>query len=202
MDILIESLGMGIAPAIVVAIYLIIIKLIDSKKEVEKSKLENERESKINRNLQDISDGFAKLNKFFDYYTKDIIDKDDNKCKFAIKTAFAAMSKSITNYSIQVIINNNVDENREVIIDNISHLINTEYYNVYSCFLLYRVGDIKLSELLKDEWKQELIDDVINIIFNKKLSAERRIYNVNNKINIRINDYCTTITNKYVEGCR
>lgn len=202
MDILLESLSMGLAPAIVVAIYLVIIKFIDSSKETKRLQLENEKDLKINKNFQDISDSFIKLNTFLEYYTKDIIEKDDDKCKYAIKTSFAGMAKSIVNFSISTIINNNVDANKETIIDNISHLINTEYYNVYSCFLLYRVGNTRLSELLKDKWKQELIDDIVNIIFNKNLTPEKRIYTINNKVNIRVNDYCTTITNKYVEGCR
>lgn len=202
MDILLESLTMGIAPAIVVAVYLILIKIIEANKETKKLKIENEKDIKINKSLSDISEGFAKLNSFLDFYTKDLIEKDDDKCKFAIRNSFYGMSKSIVTFSIQTIINNNIEDNKENIVDNISHIVNTEYYNVYSCFLLYRAGNTRLSELLKEEWKQEIIDDVIAIIYNKSLNSEKRIYAINNKVNIRINDYCTNIINRYAEGSR
>ena len=112
MEILVESLKGGIAPAIVIAIYLIIVKIIDSKKESKQIKLNAE-----------VVDCFAKLNKFLNYITEDIIDKEGDKCTNAIKSSFKACANSIIKFSINTIINNNIDINKETIIDNIVCII-------------------------------------------------------------------------------
>ena len=73
MDILQEALTQGITPAIIIAIYLIIVKIIDNKKE--------SNQAKINSKL---ADSISKIGDFIDSITKNIVDKDREKCKTAI----------------------------------------------------------------------------------------------------------------------
>jgi hypothetical protein len=186
MEILVESLKGGIAPAIVIAIYLIIVKIIDSKKESKQIKLNAE-----------VVDCFAKLNKFLNYITEDIIDKEGDKCTNAIKSSFKACANSIIKFSINTIINNNIDINKETIIDNITNLINTEYYSFYNELSLYNSTNNRLTDYIKIEWKDIIKKDVINIIYNENLTKDQKIYNLNNKINIRFDDYCIYVINKY-----
>ena len=40
----------------------------------------------------------------------------------------------------------------------------------------------KLCGYIKPEWKTELTEDVIEIIYNDKFSKEEKLYNINNKI--------------------
>lgn len=56
---LLESLRLGITPGIIVLIYLIIIKIIDTKKESNTVKINKE-----------VTECFRKLNSFLDYITK------------------------------------------------------------------------------------------------------------------------------------
>lgn len=186
MEEIIHSFEYGIPAAIIVAIYLIISKIIDSRKE--------KRKVDINQSLVE---SFTKLNDFLDYFTKDIIEKEKNKCEFAIKTAFTSFANAIVEFSINTIINNNIDNNREAIIDNIQTLVSTEYWNIYSCFSLYKANNINVTEYLDTKWKDEIIEDVTTIIFNTKKSKEKRIFDINNKIRIDVNSYYVHVINRY-----
>ena len=100
MEILLESLKFGITPAIVVAIYLTINKILTDRKEAQQAKLSN-----------DIVQSFNKLNTFLDHITKDIIDRESDKCNSAIKNAFQRLENMILKYVNHTIINNNVEIN-------------------------------------------------------------------------------------------
>lgn len=191
MEILLESLKLGIAPSIVVAIYLTINKFIDNRKE--------EKQAKLNG---DIVTSFNKLNNFLDYITKDLIEKESDKCNSAIKNAFQRMENTILKHCNYTIINNNVDLNKKNIIDNVHHLINTEYYNLYNVLLLHSSGKNNLIDYMNLDWKQELFDDIADIIFNHELNKEQKIYSLQNKINLRITDYSVIVINKYTENER
>ena len=56
MELLLESLKLGVAPSLVVAIYLVINKIIDNKKESQSAKIN-----------QNIVENFNKLNNFLKY---------------------------------------------------------------------------------------------------------------------------------------
>lgn len=188
MEVLLESLRLGIAPALVVAIYLTINKIIDNKKEEKQAKLST---SVIN--------SFNKLNTFLDYITKDIIEKESEKRTIAIKNAFFRMENEILKYVNHTIINNNINNNKKNIIDNLHHLINTEYYNLYNILLLHSSSKVDLLEFIKVEWKEELFNDVYDIIFNTEFTKEQKIYTLQNKLNIRISDYSINVINKNAE---
>lgn len=189
MDILLASLKLGIAPAIVVAVYLTINKYIDNRKE--------EKQAKINKGLVD---SFNKLNNFLDYFTKDIIDKESDKCINAIKNAFERFENSIIKYCITTIINNNININKSNIEENILHLVNSEYYNIYNTMLLYTTSTHNLTKYINIEWKNEICKDLKEIIFHETFTKEQKIYVLNNKLNIKINDYATNVLNRFKEN--
>ena len=188
MELLLESLKLGVAPSIVVAIYLTINKYIDNKKEAKQAKLNN-----------DIVVSFNKLNTFLDHITKNIIEKESDKCNNAIKNAFQRMENMILKYVNHTIINNNVEINRKHIIDNVHHLVNAEYYNLYNVLMLYSTEKMDLTECANVVWKDELFSDVTEIVFNNALTKEQKIYSLQNKIDFRINDYMINVLNHYAE---
>lgn len=189
MEEIIASFQYGVPAAIIVAIYLVINKILDNKRD--------KRQAVINA---DLVQSFTKLNSFLEYFTKDIIEKDQDKCQFAIKTSFNSFSNALCNFAIRTIINNNIQENKEIIIENIEHLVQTEYYNVYSSLYLYKSDTAKISDYLDENWKTELIKDITTIIFDSSKTKEQRIYNVNNKINIDINSFCVHVVNRYAKN--
>lgn len=174
---LLESLRLGITPGIIVLIYLIIIKVIDSKKESNAVKINKE-----------ITECFRKLNLFLDYITKDILNDAEEKRDYAIKNSFKTFANSIIRHATSVIIANNIDNNKENIIENIRYIVDSNYYRLYNLMFLY-----KLCGYIKSEWKTEVNEDIVEIIYNNKFSKEEKLYNINNKINIKVDEYISIV---------
>ena len=139
MDILQEALTQGVTPAIIIAVYLVIIKIIDHKKE--------SNQAKINSKLVD---SISKIGDFIDSITKNIVDKDREKCKTAINDSFKSSAYSLIKFVTNTIINNHIDTNKETIIINIKNIVNTEYYNIYTTLNIYEINGIKGGHNLND----------------------------------------------------
>lgn len=174
---LLESLRLGITPGIIVLIYLIIIKVIDTKKESNTIKINKE-----------VTECFRKLNSFLDYITKDILNDAEEKRDYAIKNSFKAFANSIIRHATSVIITNNINKNRENIVENIKYVVDSNYYRLYNLMFLY-----KLCNHIKQEWRDEINEDIIEIIYNDKFSKEEKLYNINNKINIKVDGYISIV---------
>lgn len=174
---LLESLRLGITPGIIVLIYLIIIKIIDTKKESNAVKINKE-----------VTECFCKLNSFLDYITKDILNDAEEKRDYAIKNSFKAFANSIIRHATSVIIANNIDNNKENIIENIRYIVDSNYYRLYDLMFLY-----KLCGYIKPEWKTEVNEDIVEIIYNNKFSKEEKLHNINNKINIKVDGYISIV---------
>ena len=157
MDLLTESLKLGIIPSLVVAIYLLLNKIIESKKESKQLKLS-----------QDIINGFSKLNNFLTYMTEDLIAKEADRRDLAIKNSFDRFENEIIKFGIYTIINNNIEINRENILDNAKHMVLSEYYALQSALRLYSPDKVNLAEYINTSWQDELYDDIIAIIFKNK----------------------------------
>lgn len=188
MDILIESLKLGVAPSIVVLIYLVINKILDTKKE--------SKQAKLNSN---IIDSFNKLNSFLDYITKDIINKDIDKRNVGIKNAFERFENNIMKFAISTIIHNNIEINRDAIIDNTKHIISSEFYSLYNTLALYSTSRFSIIEHVEPQWKEDLTNDIIDIIFKEKFTKEQKIYNICNKLDIKLNEYKTKLLTQHIE---
>ena len=113
--------------------------------------------------------------------------------------SFKASANTIIKFATTTIINNNIEVNKENILDNIKRIINSEYYNLYTVLFTYNTDKNKITDYFKEEWKDELQKDLINIIYNHQLSKEQKLYTINYKVNIRIEDYYVYVTNKYIE---
>ena len=112
MEILSDALRQGIAPAMVVAIYLIITKIIDSRKENAQIKLSAELTKSINT-----------ISNFVISLTKNIIDKDREKCKVAIEDSMYSSAMRLINFVSTTVINNHIDINKDNVLANIHNII-------------------------------------------------------------------------------
>ena len=189
MDILNNAIQQGIAPAIVVAIYLIITKFIDSRKENAQIKINSELTKSINT-----------ISNFIITITKNIIEKDKEKCKNAINDSMCAFGMRLINFVSATIVNNHIDTNRTNIIANIHNIINGEYYTMYSALSVYVINDIRVSDVLEKEWMASIEQDMIDIIYGVNLSKEDRILSFNNKINLKLQSYITYVINNTIKG--
>lgn len=189
MDILNNAIQQGIAPAIVVAIYLIITKFIDSRKENAQIKINSELTKSINT-----------ISNFIITITKNIIEKDKEKCKNAINDSMCAFGMRLINFVSTTIVNNHIDTNRANIIANIHNIVNGEYYTMYSALSVYVINDVRVSDILEKEWMASIEQDMIDIIYGVNLSKEDRILSFNNKINLKLQSYITYVINNTVKG--
>ena len=198
MEVIFESFKYGIAPAIIVLIYLIVTRYFDHKKEVEKLKVEQEEHKKSIKVNAELVDCFNQLNSYLKHVTIDIVEVDKDKAIAAIRSSFRSMNFGLSRFATFTIINNNLEKNRPAIIDNIKDTVEAEYLSLYNELTLYRDEDNRVSEYLDPLWKDDLINIMIDCIFNINLTKEQRIYNIHNRLGIDLANYSNIVHNKFV----
>ena len=171
--------------------YTLIIKLVEYFKAKQKSKPLLEMANALKENTENI----VKLNSILDKTLKDAERKEVRQCEIAVQTGFAAMSFNILQSVSNVIVHNNIDDNRELIVDNVRKLVNSEYYKLYSALSSYEIKEVNVATKLDENWIKEIADNVINIIYNKQ-DAMTRITQVSNRILLFAKEYSTYINNK------
>lgn len=171
--------------------YTLIIKLVEYFKAKQKNKPLLEMASALQENTANI----VKLNSVLDKTLKDAERKELRQCESAITTGFASMAFRIMQSVANVIVHNNIEDNKELIVDNVHKLVNSEYYKLYSCLSAYEIKEVNVATKLNEEWIKEIADNVINIIYNHQ-DAMTRITQVSNRISIFANEYSTMICNK------
>lgn len=183
-----------IISSVVFISYTVIIKLIDyfRHKDDKKSLVE------MGLAIKEVSNNVAKLNAILDNLFQDITKKNLEKGKIIIELAFFNFQYKIVNLCRNIIINNNIDINKEFIIANITKTVNTEFYRAYHTLSLYEVGNTSLSEFLKDSWKDDCIKDVLTIIYNGQ-EDKLRISQINSNLSIKVDNWIVYINNKYTE---
>ena len=188
MDIIQSAVEQGLLPTIVISVYLIINKILESRENSTQIKFNNDFITAIN-----------KIANYVDSNNKANIERDKDRLQIAIRNTFRASANNLVKFVTYTIINNNIDANRKNILASIDHIINTEYYSVYHALITFQTADIKFNNLIKTEWKEELKKDVIDVIYDKTLTKEQKLYNANNKLNLRIEDYSVYAVNKFSE---
>ena len=147
----------------------------------------------IDNNKRNPLDDIAKL---LNIVTRDIIEKDREKSKAVISITMVNATSECAKFVASTIITNSVDNNRDQIEYNARHLVNSVYYDAYAKLNMYRGDEDYLSHYMKEEWKEDIYSDIINIVYNKNLDSNQRILAFNKRIDIRVNDYTAYIINK------
>ena len=188
MELITASLKQGIIPAILVIIYLLIVKFIDSKKESKQAKIGNQ-----------LADSVAKISNFIEHMSKNIIDKDKEKCKIGIEDAMFSSAARLISFVSDTIVHNHINDNKDNILSNITSIVNTEYYTIYSTLQLYSINGTKVASVMKNEWISEIEKDITDIIYAERLKDIDKINNFNHRINFRFQSYVTFIINKILK---
>ncbi len=181
-----------IISSIVFISYTVIIKLIDyfRHKDDKKSLVE------MGLAVKEVSNNVAKLNAILDNLFQDITKKNLEKGKIIIELTFFNFQYKIVNLCRNIIINNNIDVNKEFVVASITKTVNTEFYRAYNTLSLYEIKNIPLSKFLKEDWKDDCIKDVLAIVYNGQ-EDKLRISQINNNLGIKIDDWIVYINNKY-----
>lgn len=190
-EIIESALNQGLSSLITISIFLLLYKWLDNKKKTESEKFV----SSISDTLDEVSKSLLQVSAFITDITKNIIDKDKDKCKMAIDDAMLASAMRLTMFVTNTVINNHVQTNKDNILANIHNIVNAEYYTVFSSLSLYKINGIKAGDNMKKDWMPSVEKSIIEIVFNDNLSKEDKISSFNNKINLKFQSYITYITN-------
>lgn len=190
-EIIESALNQGLSSLITISIFLLLYKWLDNKKKTESEKFV----SSISDTLDEVSKSLLQVSTFITDITKNIIDKDKDKCKTAIDDAMLASAMRLTIFVTNTVINNHVQTNKDNILTNIHNIVNAEFYTVFSSLSLYKINGVKVSDNMKKDWMPSVEKSIIEIIFNNNLSKEDKISSFNNKINLKFQSYITYITN-------
>ena len=190
-EIIESALNQGLSSLITISIFLLLYKWLDNKKKTESENFV----SSISNTLDEVSKSLLQVSMFITDITKNIIDKDKDKCKTTIEDSMLASAMRLTMFVTNTVINNHVQTNKDNILANIHNIVNAEFYTVFSSLSLYKINGVKVSDNMKKDWMLSVEKSIIEIIFNDNLSKEDKMSSFNNKINLKFQSYITYITN-------
>lgn len=171
--------------------YTIIIQLIGYFKSKDKSKPLLEMATAIKENTANI----VKLNSVLDRTLQEAEKKKLKQCEAAIELSFKAFAFKLSQECSAIIAHNNIETNKALIHDNVTKLVSTEYYKLYSNLSAYEINEANVASRLKEEWIKEVADNILTIVYNGQ-DAMTRITQVNSRLSIYISEYSTYVNNK------
>lgn len=172
-------------------IYTIVIRIFDYFKTKDKDKPLLE----MSKAIQEVSNNVIKLNTVLDKMIQDNSKKDFTKCKNTIELSFIGFENNVFKFCREIILHNNIETNRDLIVSNISQKVNTEYYKIYSVLSIFEIKEIVVSTHLHSEWIDDITKDLINIIYNGQ-DKEARVNQISSKLKLTMNAYSTQVYNK------
>lgn len=171
--------------------YTLIIKLVDLFKAKDRNRPIVEMAAAVKK----VSENVVKLNGVLDKAFQDAETKERNKVKNAICTAFDSFKWAVGNTCHEIIIHNNIEQNKVLIKQNLFKVISTEYYKLYNIFSAYELDGICIATKLKEEWIDAVTNECLAIIYDGQDSINR-ISQISNKLLILTNEYSIYINNK------
>lgn len=171
--------------------YTLIIKLVD----LFKAKDRNRPIVEMAAAVKQVSENVVKLNGVLDKAFQDAETKERNKVKNAICTAFDSFKWAVANTCHEIIIHNNIEQNKVLIKQNLFKVISTEYYKLYNVFSAYELDGICVATKLKEEWIDAVTNECLAIIYDGQDSINR-IGQISNKLLILTNEYSIYTNNK------
>lgn len=172
-------------------LYTLIIKLVDFYKSKDKNKPLLQMVSAI----KEISENVVKLNTVLDKQIQNAENKELTKVRQVINLAFDSFRANISKTCNEIIIHNNIDVNRDLIRENISKTISTEYYKLYNVFSAYEVDGVNIATKIKDEWIDDTTKECLEVIYDGQ-GKDVRIGQILNKLTIIANEYSIYVNNK------
>ena len=171
--------------------YTLVVQLIGYFKSKSKTKPLLEMANAIKENTANI----VKLNSVLDKTLQEADRKKVRQCETAIELAFKAFAFKLIQESSSIIAHNNIDKNKDLIRDNITKLVSTEYYKLYSNLSAYEINEVNVASRLKEEWIKEVADNILTIVYDGQDSITR-VTHINSRISIFVSEYSTYINNK------
>lgn len=172
-------------------LYTLIIRLID----LFKAKDRNKPLIQMTSAIKEVSENVVKLNTVLDKQIQDAESKELTKVRQVISLAFDSFRANISKTCNEIIIHNNIEENRDLIRENLFKTINTEYYKLYNVFSAYEVDGINIATKIKDEWIDDTTKECLEVIYDGQ-DKDVRIGQIINKLTIIANEHSVYVNNK------
>lgn len=172
-------------------LYTLIIRLVDLFKAKDRNKPLIQMASAI----KEVSENVVKLNTVLDKQIQDAESKELTKVRQVISLAFDSFRANISKTCNEIIIHNNIEENRDLIRENLFKTINTEYYKLYNVFSAYEVDGINIATKIKDEWIDDTTKECLEVIYDGQ-DKDVRIGQIINKLIIIANEHSVYVNNK------
>ena len=172
-------------------LYTLIIRLVDLFKAKDRNKPLIQMASAI----KEVSENVVKLNTVLDKQIQDAESKEITKVRQVISLAFDSFRANISKTCNEIIIHNNIEENRDLIRENLFKTISTEYYKLYNVFSAYEVDGINIATKIKDEWIDDTTKECLEVIYNGQ-DKDVRIGQIINKLIIIANEHSVYVNNK------
>lgn len=172
-------------------LYTLIIRLVDLFKTKDRNKPLIQMASAI----KEVSENVVKLNTVLDKQIQDAESKELTKVRQVISLAFDSFRANISKTCNEIIIHNNIEENRDLIRENLFKTINTEYYKLYNVFSAYEVDGINIATKIKDEWIDDTTKECLEVIYDGQ-DKDARIGQIINKLTIIANEHSVYVNNK------
>ena len=172
-------------------LYTLIIRLVDLFKAKDRNKPLIQMASAI----KEVSENVVKLNTVLDKQIQDAESKELTKVRQVISLAFDSFRANISKTCNEIIIHNNIEENRDLIRENLFKTISTEYYKLYNVFSAYEVDGINIATKIKDEWIDDTTKECLEVIYNGQ-DKDVRIGQILNKLTIIANEHSVYVNNK------
>lgn len=172
-------------------LYTLIIRLVDLFKAKDRNKPLIQMASAI----KEVSENVVKLNTVLDKQIQDAEIKELTKVRQVISLAFDSFRANISKTCNEIIIHNNIEENRDLIRENLFKTISTEYYKLYNVFSAYEVDGINIATKIKDEWIDDTTKECLEVIYDGQ-DKDVRIGQILNKLTIIANEHSVYVNNK------
>lgn len=172
-------------------LYTLIIRLVDLFKAKDRNKPLIQMASAI----KEVSENVVKLNTVLDKQIQDAESKELTKVRQVIGLAFDSFRANISKTCNEIIIHNNIEENRNLIRENLFKTISTEYYKLYNVFSAYEVDGINIATKIKDEWVDDTTKECLEVIYDGQ-DKDVRIGQILNKLIIIANEHSVYVNNK------
>lgn len=160
-----------------------------------KAKSKNKPLLEMSKAMKEMTENIVKLNAVLDKTFKEAERKESHKCKTVIDLAFRTFASHISQECEDIITHNNIEKNKVFITDNITKLVSTEYYKLYSILSAYEINEVNVASKLKEDWIKEVADNMIAIVYDGQ-EAIARINQLNNRLLVYTDEYSTYINNK------
>lgn len=172
-------------------LYTLIIRLVDLFKAKDRNKPLIQMASAI----KEVSENVVKLNTVLDKQIQDAESKELTKVRQVISLAFDSFRANISKTCNEIIIHNNIEENRDLIRENLFKTISTEYYKLYNVFSAYEVDGINIATKIKDEWIDDTTKECLEVIYDGQ-DKDVRIGQIINNLTIIANEHSVYVNNK------